>query len=83
MTMGPVKATSCELREEGLYLTFNDGATFFYPQAFLFSTRFTHAEREMYQTFPSGEVKPEKMDRSDRNPDRNYRSWDTEPDSIS
>lgn len=37
-------ATECKLRDEGLYLTFNDGKSFFYPQAFLFATRFTHAQ---------------------------------------
>lgn len=35
---------NCQLRDEGLYLTFSDGKTFLYPQSFLFSTRFTHAQ---------------------------------------
>jgi hypothetical protein len=37
-------ATQCTLRDEGLYLTFNDGKSFFYPQTFLYATRFTHAQ---------------------------------------
>lgn len=38
------RATECKLRDEGLYLTFADGKSFFYPQTFLFATRFTHAQ---------------------------------------
>lgn len=34
----------CNLEDDGLYLTYSDGKTFFYPQAFLFATRFTHAQ---------------------------------------
>ena len=40
--MEPVRATHCDLREDGLLLTFSDGKTMFYTQAFLFATRFTH-----------------------------------------
>ena len=40
--MEPVTAKHCDLRADGLLLTFSDGKSFFYPQAFLFATRFTH-----------------------------------------
>ncbi len=38
------RVTECTLRDEGLDLTFSDGKSFFYPQAFLYATRFTHAQ---------------------------------------
>jgi DUF971 family protein len=37
-------AIKCHLLEEGLYLTFSDGKTFFYPQSLLFSVRFPYAK---------------------------------------
>jgi hypothetical protein len=37
-----VKAIECDLRDDGVVLTFNDGRTFFYSQSFLYATRFTH-----------------------------------------
>jgi hypothetical protein len=37
-------ALKCHLNEEGLYLTFSDGKTFFYPQSFLFAVRFPYAK---------------------------------------
>jgi hypothetical protein len=36
------KAVHCDLYTDGLLLTFSDGKTFFYSQAFLYATRFTH-----------------------------------------
>ncbi len=38
------RVTECTVRDEGLNLTFSDGKSFFYPQAFLYATRFTHAQ---------------------------------------
>lgn len=35
--------TECTVRDEGLNLTFSDGQSFLFPQAFLYATRFTHA----------------------------------------
>lgn len=47
-TLDLVKAIHCDLRADGLMLTFSDGKSFFYTQAFLFATRFTHAKRGVF-----------------------------------
>lgn len=42
--MTPSHLVDCQFADEGVYLTFSDGKTFFLSEAFLFATRFTHGK---------------------------------------
>jgi hypothetical protein len=57
----------CDLHADGLVLTFSDGKTFFYSQAFLYATRFTHGNLVAADTVRSneGREKPSKEGRMD------------------